>query len=105
MRLLLAAFGTVVFLAGCQSLAISMAGAGATAALGATLAGISYRTFTAPLARVKRASLAALENMGMRPDSVATFDAGEIIVARTGGVRVEIELEALTGRATRMRVV
>ena len=33
MRLLVAAFGTVVFLAGCQSLAISMAGAGATAAL------------------------------------------------------------------------
>ncbi|MFL6565914.1 MAG: hypothetical protein ACJ8G5_13355 [Burkholderiales bacterium] len=78
--------------------------AGATAALGATLAGISYRTFTAPLPRVKRASLAALENMGMKPDSVGTFDAGEIIVARTPGVTVEIELEALTERATRMRV-
>ncbi|MFL6574124.1 MAG: hypothetical protein ACJ8G4_20380 [Burkholderiales bacterium] len=77
--------------------------AGATAALGATLAGISYRTFTAPLPRVKRASLAALEDMGMKPDSVGTFDAGEIIVARTPGVTVEIELEALTERATRMR--
>ena len=104
MRVLVAALGAAVLLGGCQSLALSMAGAGATAALGATLAGISHRTFTAPLPVVRRASLAALDNMGMKPDSVGAFDAGEIIVARTGGVTVEIELEALTERATRMRV-
>ncbi|HEY1288590.1 MAG TPA: DUF3568 family protein [Burkholderiales bacterium] len=104
MRVLLAALGAAVLLNGCQSIAVSMAGAGATAALGATLAGISYRTFTAPLPSVRRASLEALDNMGMKPDSVGAFDAGEIIVARTAGVTVEIELEALTERATRMRV-
>jgi len=104
MRVLVAALGAAVLLGGCQSLALSMAGAGATAALGATLVGVSYRTFTAPLTQVRRASLEALDNMGMRPDSVGAFDAGEIIVARTGGVTVEIELEALTERATRMRV-
>lgn len=81
-----------------------MAGAGATAVLGATLAGVSYRTFTAPLTQVRRASLEALENMGMKPSSVGAFDAGEIIVSRSSGVTVEIELEALTARATRMRV-
>lgn len=94
----------MVLLNGCQSIAVSMAGAGATAALGATLSGKSYRTFTAPLPSVRRASLEALDNMGMKPDSVGAFDAGEIIVARTAGVTVEIELEALTERATRMRV-
>lgn len=104
MRVLVAALGAAMLLGGCQSLALSMASAGATAALGATLAGVSYRTFTAPLAMVRRASLAALDNMGMTPDSVGAFDAGEIIMARTSGVTVEIELEALTGRATRMRV-
>jgi hypothetical protein len=104
MRVLVAALGAAMLLGGCQSLALSMASAGATAALGATLAGVSYRTFTAPLAMVRRASLAALDNMGMRPDSVGAFDAGEIIMARTSGVTVEIELEALTERATRMRV-
>ena len=104
MRVLLAALGATVLLGGCQSLAMSMAGAGATAALGATLVGVSYRTFTAPLPSVRRASLEALDNMGMKPDSVGAFDAGEIIVARTAGVTVEIELEALTERATRMRV-
>jgi uncharacterized protein DUF3568 len=104
MRVLLAALGATVLLNGCQSIAVSMAGAGATAALGATLSGKSYRTFTAPLPSVRRASLEALDNMGMKPDSVGAFDAGEIIVARTAGVTVEIELEALTERATRMRV-
>ena len=68
MRVLFAVLGATVLLGGCQSLAVSMAGAGATAALGASLAGISYRTFTAPLPSVRRASLEALENMGMKPD-------------------------------------
>jgi hypothetical protein len=93
-----------LLLAGCQSLALSLASAGATAALGASLAGISYRTFTAPLPVVKNASIAALEVMGMTPESFARFDSGEIIVARAAGRTVEIELEPLTMRATRMRV-
>jgi hypothetical protein len=83
---------------------MSMAGAGATAALGATFAGVSYRTFTAPLPLVKKAALAALENMGMTPESFGRFEGGEIITARAAGRTVEIELEALTPRATRMRV-
>jgi hypothetical protein len=103
MRTAIAALAAL-FLAGCQSLATSMAAAGATAALGATLAGVSYRTFTAPLAVVKQASIAALENMGMAPESFGRFESGEIIVARAAGRTIEIELEALTGRATRMRV-
>src|SRR6185295_15065781 len=104
MRWFLAVLAVAIFLAGCQSLALSMAGAGATAALGASFAGISYRTFTAPLPVVKSAALAALDNMGMTPESFGRFEAGEIISARAAGVTVEIELEALTARATRMRV-
>jgi hypothetical protein len=104
MRTVLAALAVAIFLPGCQSLALSMAGAGATAAIGASISGITYRTFTAPLPVVKKASLAALENMGMTPESFGRLEAGEIIVARAGGCTVEIELEALTPRATRMRV-
>jgi Protein of unknown function (DUF3568) len=104
MRTMLAVLPLALCLTGCQSLALSMAGAGASAALGASLAGISYRTFTAPLAVVKKASMAALENMGMTPESFGRFEAGEIIFARASGRSVEIELEALTPRATRMRV-
>lgn len=81
-----------------------MAGAGATAALGASLSGISYRTFTAPLPLVKKASIAALEAMGITLDSFGTLDYGEVIFARAEGRTVEIELEAISHRATRLRV-
>ena len=91
-------------LAACQPLALSMAGAGASAAVGASFAGVSYRTFTAPLPEVKKASMAALENMGIEFQSFGSFDAGEIIFARSTGRTVEVELEALSQRATRMRV-
>ena len=83
---------------------MSMAGAGASAALGQYSNGISYRTFTAPLPVVKKASIAALENMGITLDSFERFDAGEIIFARAEGRTVEIELEAISQRATRLRV-
>jgi hypothetical protein len=99
-----AVLSLALLLAGCQSLAISLASAGATAALGASLAGISYRTFTAPLPVVRKASIAALEVMGMSAESLGSFDSGEIIRAHAAGRTVEIELEPLTPRATRMRV-
>jgi hypothetical protein len=91
-------------LAGCETVALSMAGAGASAAVSASMAGISYRTFTAPLPVVKKASMAALENMGIEFESFGKFDAGEIIFARSASRTVEVELEALSQRATRMRV-
>jgi hypothetical protein len=93
-----------VCLAGCQPLAMSVAGAGASAAVGASLAGVSYRTFTAPLAVVRKASMAALENMGMVLESSSSFEGGEIIYARAAQRTIEIELEPLSQRATRMRV-
>lgn len=83
---------------------MSVAGAGATAALGQSLNGITYRTFTAPMSKVKKASLAALRHMGIAADSFGRFEQGEIIYARAKGWTVEIELEAISQRTTRVRV-
>jgi hypothetical protein len=91
-------------LSGCQTLALSLAGAGATAALGHTLNGPAYRTFTAPYKAVKKASLAALRNMGITLDSSSRLEDGEIIYARAEGRTIEIELEPISARATRIRV-
>jgi hypothetical protein len=91
-------------LSGCQTLALSLAGAGATAALGHTLNGPAYRTFTAPYTAVRQASLAALRKMGITLDSLGRFDEGEIIYARAEGRTIEIELEPISSRATRIRV-
>jgi hypothetical protein len=91
-------------LCGCETFALSLAGAGATAALGHRLNGAAYRTFTAPYPAVKKASLAALKHMGITLDSLGRFEAGEIIYARAEGRTIEIELEPISKRATRIRV-
>jgi hypothetical protein len=91
-------------LAGCQPLAISVLGAGAGTALRYSFDGVASRTFTAPAAAVKHASLDALERMGIAFESFDRFDYGELITARSENRAVSIEIEPISERATRMRI-
>ena len=91
-------------LSGCQPLALSLVGAGAGTALRYGIDGVAYRTFTAPADVVKQASLNALERMGLALDSTATFEGGEIIYARSTKRTIEIEVEPISPRATRVRI-
>jgi hypothetical protein len=91
-------------LAGCEPLALSIVGAGAGAALRYTIDGVAYRTFTASAAEVKHASLAALERMGIAFQSLDRFEHGELIYARAENRLIEIEIEPISPRATRMRI-
>ena len=91
-------------LSGCQPLAISLLGAGAGTALRYGIDGVTYRTFTAPAAVVKQASLGALERMGLAFDSFDRFEYGELIYARAENRAIEIEIEPISARATRMRI-
>lgn len=93
-----------LLLSGCESLALTALGVGASQAVGQTLNGIGQRTFTAPLRKVKRASVNALNRMGMTLDSLRKTETGEVIVARAGRREVHVELESLTASATRVRV-
>ena len=91
-------------LGGCQPLALSLLGAGAGTALRYNLEGVTYRTFTAPASEVKQASLAALERMGIAFSSLDRFEHGELIYARAENRAIEIEIEPISPRATRMRI-
>jgi len=91
-------------LAGCEPLAISVLGAGAGTALRYSIDGTTSRTFTASAAEVKHASLAALERMGIAFESFDRFDYGELIYARAENRAIEIEIEPISARATRMRI-
>jgi hypothetical protein len=93
-----------IALAACQPLALSVAGAGVSAAIGHGLNGVRQRTFTANLPEVRKASVRALDNMGITLESHATIDAGIVLYARTGERSVEIELVPISARATRVRV-
>jgi hypothetical protein len=95
-------------LAGCsvmgEPVAAALAGAGTSAALGHSLNGTAYRTFTAPLAEVKAAVLEALQRMGIRLESIQPIPEGEEIVASASARTVYVGLEPISDRTTRVRV-
>ena len=94
----------LVVLAGCEPIALSLLGAGAGTALRYGFDGIAYRTFTAAAPDVRQASLAALEQMGIVLQSTDTFEGGEVLYARTEKRTIEIEVEPISARATRVRI-
>jgi hypothetical protein len=83
---------------------MSMLGMGAGTALRYTIDGVTYRTFTAPAPQVRQATMAALERMGIRVLSTNTFEGGEVFYADSETRAIELELEPVSPRATRIRV-
>lgn len=95
---------STIALSACEPLALSVIGAGAGTALRYNLESVTYRTFTAPAEQVKSASLSAFERMGITVASYGRFDGGELIYARTDNRDIEMEIEAISPRATRVRI-
>lgn len=96
--------GACTLLAACEPVAIALLGAGASTALRYNMEGVAARTFTAPAAEVRSASISALERMGLTMDSSSPQEGSEIIVARAPNREIEVELEPITRQATRVRV-
>ena len=93
----------VLFANGCDPLSLTMMGVGTATGVQHTLSGISYRTFTAPLPEVRTATLTALNRMGIKSSARSKTEDGEVINAKTTGREIEIELDAVTPKTTRMR--
>ncbi len=70
-----------------------------------TLNGIAYKTFVSPIPTVRQATLSSLNRMGMKVVQDKRTDSGWTITASADGRDIDIELERLTSRTTRMRVV
>lgn len=99
-----------VFLNGCAApVALTLLGVGAGVTTGTavsyTLDGIAYRTFTAPLPQVERATLLALNDMGMQVESAQKTQEGKAIKASGVDRQIEVELEAISSKTTRIRTV
>ena len=95
----------VMILAGCESLAVTAAGIGGSTGVSHALGGITYRTFTAPLPKVKSATMAALNRMQIKVESATKAEGSEVIMAKGTERDIEIELESLSPTTTRMRTV
>lgn len=95
----------VLLLSGCEPLSLTALGIGGSTAVNHKLGGTSYRTFTAPIAKVKTASMQALQRMGIKAGAMKKIENGELITAQAGKRDIEVELESLTPSTTRMKVV
>ncbi|HWH76195.1 MAG TPA: DUF3568 family protein [Candidatus Binatus sp.] len=108
-QLSLALVFTAFSLNGCVGVGMTLFGVGAGVTTGTsvayTLDGIAYRTFTVPLPQVENATRTALGRMGIRVDSTAKIDQGKAIHATSNDREIEIELEMVSAKTTRIRTV
>jgi hypothetical protein len=100
MIILLAILGS-----GCAAVALTAAGVGGGVAASHQMGGLAYRTFTAPIPKVRGAILAAFKKMDIKPNRTEIIELGERVVAFAGDRTIEVELESLTSNTTRIRVV
>jgi|SRR5882672_890186 len=90
---------------GCAPLSLTAFGVGTSAGVSHTLTGITYRTFTVPMPKVKGATMTALNKMGIKVISTSRAEGTEVIKASATDREIEVELEPLTPNATRMRTL
>lgn len=92
-----------LLLGGCETIALTALGVGASAGVTHTANGVSFRTFTAPAHRVRAASLKALGRMGVKVDAIDRTEAGELIKGTYAERRIEVELEPMSKSTTQLR--
>ena len=101
--------GIALCLQGCAAVGLAVVGAGAGVGMGAgvehELNGIAYKTFAEPLNTVRFATLKTLDHMDMPVTADEKTDTGWKLSAKAADRTIDIELERLTDRTTRMRVV
>jgi len=102
-------FVSALYISGCASVGLTLFGVAAGTATGTsvayTLDGIAYRTFTASLPQVENATRTALDRMGIKVDSTAKTEQGKAIKATSNDREIEIELEMVSAKTTRIRTV
>jgi hypothetical protein len=91
-------------LGACAPVMLTALGVGMSTGVSHTLGGMVYKTFTAPQAQVKRASIGALNRMQIHVVKAKRDGPVETITARAADRDIQIELEALTPATTRMLV-
>jgi hypothetical protein len=92
-------------LQGCAAVALTAAGVAGGAGVNHTLNGIAYKTFNNSLAELRAGTLRTLEDMDMTVIEDTKTEDGWEIKATAIKREIDIELERLSKRATRMRVV
>lgn len=90
---------------GCAAAALTAGGIAGGVSVDHTLSGIAYKTFTAPVGNVRLATLQAFKQMEIGIHDDRKTDNGWSIAATAKDRDITVDLEALSPRTTRMRVV
>lgn len=90
---------------GCAAIALTAGGLAGGAGVDHTMNGITYKTFSTSMPKLRLAALKALNKMAMGVTADEKTEKGWKIVAKAKERKINIAFEALTKRATRMRVV
>ncbi len=92
-------------LQGCAVAALTAVGVAGGAGIKYTVNGISYRTYNHSVAKVRASALLALKHMDMTVTEDTETETGWQITATAENRGIDIELERLSKRVTRMRAV
>lgn len=99
----------LTLMTGCAAAGLTLFGVGAGVSTGTgvsyTLDSIAYKTFTAPVEDLQSATLKSLKRMDIAVKENKPGESGRRIVAMAGDRAIEIELDRLTARTSRMQVV
>jgi hypothetical protein len=105
----LAPIAFAMLLQGCAAAGLAVLGAGAGIGMGTgvehELSGVGYKTFATPVDAVHHATRATLARLAMPITADARTQEGWNLTASAADRTIDIELERLTPRTTRMRVV
>jgi len=104
-RIMLPLILSVFALSGCEPVSMTLFGVGTATGVGYTLNGYAYKTFTAPVSGVRNATQKALRHMDIKIEDREVTDKGETIIARAADWKIEIFLEPISRKTTRMRSV
>jgi hypothetical protein len=106
-RVLAVAILVVTTQTGCIAIGLTLLGAavgvGSGTAVSYALNGYAYRTFALPLNDVEKATLRAMGEMGMRLEGREKTDDGKLLHAAGNEREIEVRLEEVTSKATRIR--
>ncbi|MBI3625256.1 MAG: hypothetical protein HY215_03790 [Candidatus Rokubacteria bacterium] len=93
---------------GCAALALTVFGTGAGISASTSsnylLDSIVYKTFIVPEQGLRKVTLVTLKRMAIKVKENQATEAGTKIVGVAGDRTIEVELDRLTARTTRMRV-
>lgn len=90
---------------GCTGVALTAGGIAGSTGVNHTLSGVAYKTFTTPVDELHHATLKTLGRLDMEVSEDKETPSGFEILALARDRKIEIELEFLTSKTSRMRVV